>query len=350
LTNEGLAWRGGAALDRPPSTLPFVLLEGPAPRLDVPEIGLLLDRLDVLRDLALETRRDLDALRRESSQILSDLGAFTARLLSVPNAEAEAGTQVGPGPAARLTVRLLGSFEVRCGGSVLNAWPSKKARLLFAYLAMEPGRLVPKDVLVELFWPDASPARGSNNLSIAVHQLRSALKGSFPDGNHGVIVQKGLYGLDAEAAWVDVREFQACMAKARPGLEKGAKDQVRACLSEALALYRGDFMESDPYEEWTEEPRRSLGMLASRALAWLVEDAAEAGDWQRVLDYSARILERDACDEAGHRWAMAAHWRLGARTKALHQYEVCCSRLEAEIGARPAEETTRLYEQIKSGA
>jgi len=346
LTNEGLAWRGGTALDRPPSTLPFVLLDNPAPAVEAASLSLLLDRLDVLRDLAVETRRDLDVLRRESAQILRDLDAFAARAAPGP---AAAVAPEAAAPAARLSVRLLGSFEVRCGGRVLNAWPSKKARLLFAYLAMEPGRLVPKDVLVELFWPGASPARGSNNLSIAVHQLRSALKEALPEGSHGVIVQQGLYGLEPEAAWVDVHEFQGRMAKARPGLEKGDRERVRACLMEALGLYRGDFMESDPYEEWTEEPRRSLGMLASRALAWLVEDAAGTADWPRVLDYAGRMLARDGCDEAGHRWAMMAHWRMGNRTKALQQYELCTSRLAAELGARPAEETYRLYLQVRMG-
>jgi DNA-binding SARP family transcriptional activator len=332
------------------STLPFVLLESapaPAATFESDSLSLLLDRLDVLRDLALETRRDLDLLRRESAQILVDLGALATRASNPSEPEQPASSK----PAAdKLAIHLLGSFEVRFGGRVLSAWPSKKARLLLAYLALEPGRLAPKDVLVELFWPGASLARGSNNLSIAVHQLRSALKEALRDETHGIIVQQGLYGLDPETAWVDVQEFRSLMTKARPSLEKGDGDRVREYLTAAQALYRGDFLESDPYEEWAEEPRRSLSMLLGRALAWLAEDAAANRDWQKVLDWSGRMFQRDVCDEAGYRWSMLAYWRTGNRVKALQQYELCVRQLEAELGARPAEETYQLYQRIRGDA
>jgi DNA-binding SARP family transcriptional activator len=333
------------------STLPFVLLESapaPAVTFEPDSLSLLLDRLDVLRDLALETRRDLDLLRRESAQILIDLGAVALRADN-PSEPEQPASSTHP-VSNKLAIRLLGSFEVRFGGRVLSAWPSKKARLLLAYLALEPGRLAPKDVLVELFWPGVSPARGANNLSIAVHQLRSALKEALRDGSHGITVQQGLYGLDPETAWVDVQEFRSLMAKARPSLEKGDGDRVREYLTAALALYRGDFLESDPYEEWAEEPRRSLSMLLGRALAWLAEDAAANRDWQKVLDCATRMLQRDGCDEAGYRWSMLAYWRTGNRVKALQQYELCVRQLEAELGARPADETSQLYQRVRGDA
>ena len=67
LSNEGTARAAGAV-----STLPFVLLESiptPSP-FESDSLSLLLTRLDILRDLALETRRDVDLLRRESAQVL----------------------------------------------------------------------------------------------------------------------------------------------------------------------------------------------------------------------------------------------------------------------------------------
>jgi DNA-binding SARP family transcriptional activator len=243
---------------------------------------------------------------------------------------------------------LLGVFEARYNGAVLGRWPSRKARLLFAYLALETGRMVAKDLLIELLWPEVSPARGANNLSIAVHQVRSALREFLPQGKQGIVVQQGLYGLD-DSLWVDVSEFQAQMALARPALQQGDDARVRRHLIAAVKLYRGDVLEDEPYEEWTEEPRRSLSMVHARALAWLAQDAARNEDWLQVLEYAEGLLKRDACDEAAHRWVMTAHSRLGDRTRALQQYEVCCQRLKSELGAGPASETTELYQRIRRG-
>lgn len=209
---------------------------------------------------------------------------------------------------------------------------------------------MPKDVIIELFWPDFSSRRASNNLSIAIHQIRASLRELVPAGSRGVCVQQGLYGLDRGLAWwVDVHEFQRHVSQARKALQRQNTDLARQELAAAVDLYRGDFLESDPYEEWATEPRRFYGADYSRSLAWLAADAAERSDWSRVLDYAGRIVRRDPCDEQGHRWLMTTHWQLGNRVQALLQYRTCSERLMEEMGVQPSEETQKLLLMVKDG-
>ena len=299
-----------------------------------------LDKLDALEALAIESRKDIDALRDLSLQILR-------RISAVPPPAAPAVVVPLPtaAPQGRLQLKLLGSFEAQLSSETISHWPSRKARLLLAFIALERGRMVPKDVLIDLFWPDVPLERGSNNLSIAVHQIRSTLGEKRGAGNGWLIVKQGLYGLDQSQVWVDLWDFQQRLAEARRSREP---DAVRASLLAAIALCRSGFLESDPYEDWTLEPRRSWAASFNQALSWLATDAAGAGDWLRVMDYAGRILQQERCDEAGHRWLMTAHWRLGNLPQALQQYQLCSESLRAELGVKPSSETRRLYEQIRA--
>ena len=109
-----------------------------------------------------------------------------------------------------LTFRLLGGFTVHAGDQLIDRWTSKKARQLLAFLAMTPDRAASRETLVEMFWPGSSPARGSNNLSIAVHHIRSRLGELVPGPDRGVSVRQATYLLDPDLRCrADVREFDS---------------------------------------------------------------------------------------------------------------------------------------------
>lgn len=113
-----------------------------------------------------------------------------------------------------------------------------------------------------------------------------------------------------------------------------------------MALCTGDLLESDPYEEWTIEPRRALAQTYQWALAWLAGDAADARNWAAVLDYGRAMIWRDVCNEEGHRLIIQAHGELGSRGEALRQYRECVETLESQIGVAPSQETQALAASI----
>ncbi len=232
------------------------------------------------------------------------------------------------------------------GDSAVTDWPGRKARLLLAYLAIERGRMVPKDVLIELFWPEARADRGANNLSIAIHHIRSTLSAVSPEASRAITVKQGLYGIDPARAEVDLWHLQADLDHARHALERRDKDAVQRHLLNALALWRGDLLASDPYEEWAAEPRRMLNVSCHKALNWLATEASAHADWSGVLDYAGRMLRNDACDEAAHRLLIDAHMRMGNRSQALQQYQACIAILRDELGVRPSQETVDLGKSL----
>ncbi|MPZ49097.1 MAG: hypothetical protein GEU75_07315 [Dehalococcoidia bacterium] len=323
--------------------LPFILETQPAPAYGGDLLHSILDRLDRLQEMSAHSQVELTSLRELNVEILEALTQYLP-LRAEKREEAVRAPETSVPP--KLTLRLLGPFEARIGDRVVTAWPGRKARLLLAYLAMERGRLVPRDVLIELFWPGAREGRGANNLSIAVHQIRSSIAAILPLTTQAIIVRQGLYGVDSECVSVDLWDLQSTLDAARRALELKDKPAAQAHLRKAINLYKGDLLASDPYEEWTAEPRRILDTASHQALTWLAAEASTRGNWQETLEFASQMLQRDASDEAAHRLAMDAHLKMGNRSQALQQYQLCVETLRRELGVTPSPETRRLAERL----
>ncbi len=327
-------------------TLPFMLLgERPGGTIDAPAVAVRVDALyDLVQTTRLELRAELTELRRINLQLL-DAVTTAADVSSASAGPAEQAARDDNQPV--LTFRLFGAFTVHAGDRLIDRWTSKKARQLLAFLATAPDRAASRETLVELFWPGSSPARGSNNLSIAVHHIRSRLGELVPGPDRGVSVRQATYLLDANLrCWVDVREFDSRIAEARASLRSNDMDGARRLLEQAVELYAGDFMESDLLEEWTAEPRRVFADTYEWAISWLAADAAAGAAWDKVLHLGQAMLRRDPVNEEGHRWIIRSHGEMGNRTQALRQYRMCEELLRDELGVTPAPETRELLRRV----
>jgi DNA-binding SARP family transcriptional activator len=323
-------------------SLPFVLLDRDALEAqDGAPAATVIARLDLLHGIVEETRSEVIALRELNTRLLDlvEPGVLAAQ-------PRQAAADAPPG----LVVRLLGAFEVRFGERAIEGWRSRKPRQLLAYLALEPDRPVGRETLIETFWPESAPARGANNLSIAVHHIRARLAELLPDGggeSRGLSVQQGLYRLDPALPWeIDVAAFRDRANAGKAALAAGRVGEARTQLGAAIEAYRGELLASDLTEEWALDPREAIGGQFQWAAGWLAADAAEAGDWQRLLQLGQRLVQRDSGDEAGHRWLIRAHAALGNRGQALRQYQACEQALRDEFGVAPSEETRALLREL----
>ena len=321
--------------------LPFIL-ERPLLAAEPDMLRVILGRLDRLQAISESSQVELTSLREMSTEILDAV----SQRLAAPAPMADSAPSLPPATQPRLTLSLLGPFEAHVGGRLVTNWPGRKARLLLAYLGMEKGRMVPKDILIELFWPGSRAGRGANNLSIAIYQIRSSLAAISREASDVISVRQGLYGIGFEDVAVDLWDLQSHLDQARRALERDDKRNVRAHLRDAVALCRGELMSSDPYEEWTAEPRRRFNAAWHRALTWLATEATTQRDWPGVLDYAGQILGRDACDEGAHCMVVNAHLMMGNRSLAVQQYRACVEILDRELGVEPSDETRRLGREL----
>jgi predicted ATPase len=164
------------------------------------------------------------------------------------------GTRVGD-----VSMTLLGGFAANVGGVPVpeSAWRLKKARELVKLLALAPRHRLHREEVMDLLWRDREPAAAANNLHQAVYVARRALDaGSIEVRDEALLL----------VADVDVDGFALAAAAARRARTSGA---YRA----ALALYGGELLPENCYDDWTTERRDELAELAAE----LTEELAALG-------------------------------------------------------------------------
>jgi non-specific serine/threonine protein kinase len=157
----------------------------------------------------------------------------------------DAGTliQKRAGMSNRLRIYLFGGLRVESGEQTLGRFRTRKTGSLLAYLAFFAPRAISREVLVDQFWPDASPEKGRGSLNTAIHSLRAQL-GTFstlPDSF--LIADRNLVGLNEAYVWTDVEAFRAYASVAL------TQPKAAEARQEALALYTGDLLEGY-YDDW----------------------------------------------------------------------------------------------------
>jgi len=271
------------------------------------------------------------ATRERSARKLQALGIRLS-----PTGPAGLLRHIAEAPTLPVRVETLGAFRVQRAGKPipLAEWRSRKARDLLKILVARRGRPAPRDVLMEALWPDEDPTKLGNRLSVAMSILRAVLD---PDRSfepeHFVRADKEAVRLENVAT--DVETF---LAEAKTGLllrADGRRAEATARLEYAEAIYAGDFLEEDRYEDWAvalREEARTAYVRVARALA---EDAAASGDHAGATAYLLRILERDAYDEEAHLELIAALIAGGRHGESRRAYRMYAERM-AEIGLEPA--------------
>jgi len=253
-----------------------------------------------------------------------------------------------------VVVRCLGTFSVWVDGREVGAssWPKAKALRLFKFLVANRHRWVPVDEVLEALWPDMDPEAASANFRVILHHARRALSGAGAAPPRSVLLyeQKRCRLDPGMLAWVDADEVLRCVGQGRRLAGEGRIAEAAAAFARADALYRGDFLAEDPYEEWAQPQREALRAAVLEALEWLARYSSSMGAHGHAAALLKRALALDPCREDVHRQLMLHLARDGRRAEALQQYRRCEEILARELGACPAPETTDLYRRLLRGS
>jgi DNA-binding SARP family transcriptional activator len=250
--------------------------------------------------------------------------------------------------AVVLMIHCLGPFRVCKDNVVLGPWPNRRAKSLFKYLIIHRARPIPKDVLMDVFWPHADANAARNNLNVAVHGLRRFLRMADKDIDH-ILFLDDCYLLNPQLSlWVDLDEFNAKVALARNFHRDGDEKSLLRALEDADAVYRGALFEDDLYDEWTLEPRRNLQDMHVEVLEQLRDRYFAAGDFAGSARVARQILAVEPAHENTHRVLMVCYYRQGQHHLALRQYHDCEEALHSQLDAPPSAATTELYAHIRA--
>lgn len=270
-------------------------------------------------------RRPHEVERRLQALGVHRTGRVAGLLAALPRPEAPA-----------VEIQTLGGFAVLRSGLPVpfSEWKSKKARDLLKILVARRGLPTHREFLMEALWPEASPATVSNRLSVATAILRSVLDPGRSFGPQHFVTGEGeSLRLNVDRLALDVTGFLGTAAEA---LEAGpATPEGLLALEAAEALYAGDFLEEDPYEDWATPLREEAKLVYVELCRALAAARLRAGMHDTAVRYGLKILARDRYDEVSHLLIVRALAASGRHGEARRRYRIMVSALD-EIGIAPA--------------
>jgi len=242
-------------------------------------------------------------------------------------------------------VYMLGTFNMIVGDMTLKL-PASRGLSVLKYLLLNHTKNTPREVLMDIFWPDADPETARNNLNVSIHGLRRYLRSV---GDISLIVyQDGAYGLKQDLqVWLDVEEFERCV---RVGQQLEMHNHLTAAVNEyeaAISLYQGEFLEQNLYDEWTTYDRERLRITHLDTLYRLSKIYYSQERYAQCIRACQLILTHDRCREDTHCLLMHCYSRQGQYHLALRQYQICLETLQGELEVEPMVETTQLYNRIR---
>lgn len=220
-----------------------------------------------------------------------------------------------PASGGSAVIATMGGFAVRVGGSEVpqTAWGSRRARQLCKRLAVAAGQPVPREVLIEMLWPDASDGGPlGSRLSVLLSNIRRVLGG-------GLVADRAAVALDLSVVDLDLRRLLDALARG---------DDLAA-----VEAHAGRVLPEDAYEDWAIEADERVVRAVIGARRRL---AAMATATDEIVRHTAAILDLDPFDERAHEVlvrTLSAADRAGDAARADQRYR----QRMAELGVRPQE-------------
>lgn len=225
----------------------------------------------------------------------------------------------------------------------------RKAVALLAFLALSD-HVQSRATIAALLWPDLDEDGARNALRSTLPTLTQLTEFEWLE------IDRTNLSIKSEFVWSDVQVFLQALIQVRLHVHEDA-DLCAACvhtLEEVVSLYRDDFLagfslvDSVEFDRWQTTKREWLHQEYVQALRHLGEYHSISHP-DLAMKYTHRWLETDSLNESAHRLLMRLYALNGQRAEALRQYQECERILDEELATPPEEETTRLYELIRSG-
>jgi predicted ATPase/DNA-binding SARP family transcriptional activator len=247
-----------------------------------------------------------------------------------------------PKHAPPYRISLLGGLTVDVAGQAFTRFRTQKTGGLLGYLAFYSEVAHPRDLLMDLYWPDSPEEAARNYLSKALSSLRQQLETHH---SLGPLLQADRFriGLVPGAAATDVAEFIDLIREA----ESPEAGDRAGCLRRALSLYRGEFM-AGHYEEWVVREQRRFAEAHGQALCALADELARVGDLEEAVVFARASVEAEPLDEGRQVALVGLLASLGRRQAADEQIRAFAEAYQEELGCALAPRTRARLESALS--
>ncbi|MBN9419078.1 hypothetical protein ABS71_08965 [bacterium SCN 62-11] len=230
-----------------------------------------------------------------------------------------------------LCVTSLGSFQARVHGELVTekAWRTQAVRWMLARLALEWGRPVAVERLLDEFWPEMPEDKSRNNFNYTISTLRQVLGGSEA-------ILRATGSLQLSPSFLGSHDLVALQRTLRVE-DWGA----------AVELY-GEYLPGC-YLDWAVAMRGSLEQQVLQGGLRLLERYEASECWPEVLELGGKLHAIDSTCQRTALGVLRAHLGRGNASEGVRFYERFREHLGVELAMEPSAELAALAEQARGG-
>jgi len=213
-----------------------------------------------------------------------------------------------------ISVRCFGRFHLQIRGEEPHLGRVRpRARAVLRLLALESGRAVHREMLLDALWRDIDPVAGTHSLHVSVSSLRAVLEPGVPRGANRILVRDGeRYQLAMPTgSFSDLLEFDRASVEAERLRSAGDNTGALAALDRALGLYTGEVLPEDGPAEWVIGTREHYRVRVAEVAAMLAEVHLARHDPSAAAAAALRSLDVDPCRDASWRLLLSAYTAAG---------------------------------------
>jgi DNA-binding SARP family transcriptional activator/tetratricopeptide (TPR) repeat protein len=247
-------------------------------------------------------------------------------------------------PALRFEV--LGPLRVWRGETVVDLGPVQQ-RVVLAVLALQAGRPVGRQQMINAVWGEATPRNAVNLIQRHVSGLRRVLEPERPGhAPSGLLAwTEAGYLLTVPKGALDLEVYESELSRARAARTAGRVGEAAEALHSALGLWRGPVCDGlvspflDAQADRLDESR--IGVLEERIELDLATDV-HADLIAELRDLAAEYPLRERLRGL----LMLALYRAGRQADALAAFRDARRHLRDELGVEPGAALQQLHQQI----
>lgn len=255
-------------------------------------------------------------------------------------------------------VNVLGVLEVSIAGTSVVPSASKPRQLL-AMLAINAGRLVTHDSLMNEIWGDDSPRSALGTLQTYVLHIRKLIRTAVADHAAGpredlsmdiLATRHTGYLLHVDRETIDAVRYDRLAASGRAAGTAGDWVRAEQLLGSALGLWRGPALVDVPTGPQLAIEAMRLTESRLSALTMRIDAELYLGRHHQLLGDLAALCARHPYMENFRAQYMLALYRSGRQGKALEVYQELWTTVREQLGVHPSARLRRLHQAVLAGA
>jgi DNA-binding SARP family transcriptional activator len=249
-----------------------------------------------------------------------------------------------------MKINVLGPFAVSIQGRTVRPTAAKQ-RTLLALLAMEAGRVVPTDVVIEELWGDRPPRSSGSTLRTYVLQVRRLIAAALPAGttvapDQVLRTETGGYLLEVPRGDSDADAYERAAAA---GHRAFAAEDHRAAsqkFTEALAMWRGPMLVDVKKGLQLEADASRMHESRLNVMCRRIEADLRLGKHYELLAELAGLCAKHPLHEGLHTQLMLALYRCDRRSDALAAYQRLRTAMIENLGLEPSPRLRQLHRSL----